>query len=93
MNTITKLVTLGLLCLLVGNLSAQDNNQKTNNQLKIEPSVYNRSGEIIGITSTSFDYNLSVYPERNEYTSSLSRLSYSVLDSGIKGPVNNLKLI
>lgn len=36
MNTITKLVTLGLLCLLVGNLSAQDNNQKTNNQLKIE---------------------------------------------------------
>lgn len=36
MNTITKLVTLGLLCLLVGNLNAQDNYQKTNNQLKIE---------------------------------------------------------
>jgi len=36
MNTITKLVTLGLLCLLVSNLNAQDNNQRTNNQLKIE---------------------------------------------------------
>ena len=36
MNTITKLVVLGMLYLLVGNLNAQDNNQKTNNQYKIE---------------------------------------------------------
>ncbi|MGM5468684.1 hypothetical protein ACS386_00260 [Flavobacteriaceae bacterium LMO-SS05] len=36
MNTITKLVVLGLLCLFVGNLNAQDSNQKTNNQTKIE---------------------------------------------------------
>ena len=64
-----------------------------NNQLKIESSLYNRSSKIIGVTSTTFDYNLPVYPERSEYTSSLSDLSYSVLDSGIKGPVNSLKLI
>jgi len=36
MNTVTKLVTLGIFCLIVGKLGAQDNNQKTNNQLKIE---------------------------------------------------------
>lgn len=36
MNTITKFVVLGLLYLVVGNINAQDNNQKTNNQSKIE---------------------------------------------------------
>ena len=36
MNTITKFVVLGLLYLVVGNIHAQDNNQKTNNQSKIE---------------------------------------------------------
>lgn len=63
------------------------------NQLKIDPSIYNRSAKIIGVTSTTFDYNLPVYPERPEYTSTLSNLSYSVLDSGVKGPVSSLKLI
>ena len=36
MNTITKFVVLGLLYLVVGNIHAQDNNQKTNTQSKIE---------------------------------------------------------
>lgn len=36
MNTITKRVVLGLLCLFVGNINAQDSIQKTNNQNKIE---------------------------------------------------------
>jgi hypothetical protein len=36
MNTITKFVVLGLLYLVVGNINAQENNQKTNNQSKIE---------------------------------------------------------
>lgn len=63
------------------------------NTLKIAPSVYNRTSKLVGVTSTSFDYNLPVYPERTEYTSTLSTLSYSVIDSGIKGPVNSLKLV
>lgn len=36
MNTITKLVVLGMLYLFVGHLNAQDINQKMNNQTKIE---------------------------------------------------------
>ena len=36
MNTVTKLVTLGILCLFLGKLSAQDINQKADNALKIE---------------------------------------------------------
>lgn len=36
MNTITKFLTLTLLCFLAGELQAQDINQKTSNQLKIE---------------------------------------------------------
>ena len=36
MNTITKLVILVVLCLMVGKLNAQDNDQKTDNALKIE---------------------------------------------------------
>ena len=36
MNTVTKLVILGLLCFFVSNLKAQDTIQKANNQTKIE---------------------------------------------------------
>lgn len=36
MNTFTKFLTLGLLCFFLGHVNAQDINQKTNNQLKIE---------------------------------------------------------
>jgi hypothetical protein len=36
MNTITKLVVLGVLCLFSSNLNAQDTFKKTNNQFKIE---------------------------------------------------------
>ncbi|MFC4722340.1 hypothetical protein ACFO5O_08405 [Geojedonia litorea] len=36
MNTITKFVVLGMLCLHAGNLNAQDTDQKTNNSIKIE---------------------------------------------------------
>ncbi|RIA10639.1 hypothetical protein OE09_2511 [Flavobacteriaceae bacterium MAR_2010_72] len=36
MNTITKLVVLGMLCLYTGSINAQDTDQKTNNAIKIE---------------------------------------------------------
>ena len=71
----------------------QDLTIKNNNQLKIEDSVYNLQSKVIGVTSTTFVYNLPTFPERPSYTSVLSDLSYNVLDVGIKGPISSVRLL
>ena len=63
-----------------------------NNELKLENSLYSIESKITGVTSTTFEYNLATFPERSEYTNSLSSLNYLTLDSGIKGPISEVKL-
>jgi hypothetical protein len=64
-----------------------------NNEIKVETSLYSIESSIISAGTTSFSYNLPVFPERSQYTSALSDLNYSILDSGIKGPIDSVKLI
>lgn len=64
-----------------------------NNSLKIQNSVYELNSEVIGVTSTTFTYNLPAVPEVDEYTSGVSTVTYSVLSTGIKGPINKVKLL
>ena len=67
---------------------------KNHNQLKIESSVYNKSESgIVGITTTTFTYNLPTYPEKLVYSSATSELSYEVLNEGIKGPISKVKML
>ncbi len=64
-----------------------------NNELKIENSIYTLQSQLIGITSTTFTYNLPFFPEKEKYTNILSQLKYNVLDKNIKGPISEVKLI
>jgi len=71
-----------------------DSTVPNNNQLKIEESLYKQSeGIVIGITTNTFTYNMSANPELLDYSSSNSKLSYEVLDSGVKGPISKVKLL
>ena len=92
-NSTPKILYYNLTDITSGEEIFTDFTVKNNNQLKIQPSVFNRKATLVGVTSSTFDYNLPVFPERTRYTSELSTLSYSLVDKGIKGPVNSLKLI
>ena len=70
-----------------------DSTVNGNNEVKVDNSLYSIESKVTSIGSNSFTYNLPVYPERSKYTNSLSQLNYSILDSGVKGPIDSVKLI
>lgn len=71
----------------------EDITVQNNNSLKIEPSIYSLESQVVGVTTTSFNYNLPTTPEVNQYLENPSSLSYSVLNRGVKGPINKVKLL
>lgn len=64
-----------------------------NNTLKINDSRYEILSKVIGITTNTFKYNLPVFPERFIYSSTNSSLNYYVLDSGVKGAIQDIRLL
>ena len=71
----------------------QDTSVSGGNSLKIERSSYQIQSSIVGITTTTFTYNLPVFPEESQYNNTTSDISYSILDKNVKGPINSVKLI
>jgi hypothetical protein len=67
-----------------------DNEQVSNNQINLIRSAYNGSYNIIGISSTSFTYELDTYPESDFYSQSDADLSYKTNSISESGPISDI---
>jgi hypothetical protein len=88
-----KLLYYNLKNITGSDLIYEDPTVPSNNSLKIQTSIYSLESEVVGVTSTTFTYNLPAVPENDQYLGSSSDLSYSVLNSGVKGPIHKVNLI
>jgi hypothetical protein len=64
----------------------------SNNELKIQSSLYNGQYDIIVGTSTSFTYTIPTKPEREFYSQKESLLRYETDSKNSNGPISKIKI-
>jgi len=69
-----------------------DTDQINFSELVKVSSKYSGQFAVVGVTSTSFTYELNSYPEIENYSSSTSELSYTTDSLSSIGPINSIKL-
>ena len=63
-----------------------------NNSIILSNSLYSGEQVLSGVTSSTFKYNITSYPERTSYTDSNSTIKYTTNSTSAYGPISEVKV-
>ena len=70
-----------------------DQEQIVSNEINLKPSAYSGNHVLVGISSTSFSYELQDYPESSSYDSSNSKITYLTSNKNVSGEIGEIKVL